>query len=73
MRARVPAAGGTLVLSGGSSSHDELLNTGTWTVTEGTGRFAGYTGAGTYTWRWVQTPLPFGTATLALVGHIEKE
>ena len=73
MRARITAPGGTLVLSGGSSSHDEVLNTGTWTVTEATGRFEGYTGAGTYTWRWTLNPSPFGTATLSLAGHLEKE
>jgi hypothetical protein len=70
MRARITAPGGTLVLSGGSSSHDELSNTGTWTVTESTGRFEGYTGAGTYTWRWTTTPFPFGAATLTLMGHL---
>jgi hypothetical protein len=71
MLARVTAPGGTLVLSGGSSSHDELSNTGTWSVTEATGRFAGYTGAGTYTWTATFAPFP-GTATLRLVGHLGK-
>jgi len=73
MLARVTAPGGTLVLSGGSSSHDELSNTGTWTVTEATGRFARYTGAGTYAWTWTTTPFPFGAATLSLVGNLGKE
>ena len=72
MLARITAPGGTLVLDGGSSSHDELLNIGTWTVTEATGRFAGYTGAGTYTWRWTPSSFP-GTASLTLVGHLGKE
>ncbi len=73
MLTRVTAPGGTLVLSGGSSSPDVDVNTGTWTVTEATGRFAGYTGAGTYTWRWTAEPAPFGTASLSLAGHLENE
>ena len=71
MRTRITAPGGMLVLVGESNSHDELLNTGTWTVTEATGRFAGYTGAGTYRWTATFAPFP-GTATLALVGHLGK-
>ncbi|MDQ3821891.1 MAG: hypothetical protein M3321_01455 [Actinomycetota bacterium] len=73
MRATITASGGTLVLSGGSNSHDEVSNTGTWTVTEATGRFEGYTGAGTYTWSWSVTPPPFGTASLSLVGYLGRE
>jgi hypothetical protein len=77
MIARMSTPDGTLVLDGGANNPGRtstigMTNTGTWTVTEATGRFAGYTGAGTYTWTWVSSPFP-GTATLKLVGHLERE
>ena len=78
MIARMTTPDGALVLDGGAnnpgqtSSSGTFTNTGTWTVTEATGRFAGYTGAGTYTWTWVSSPFP-GTATLKLAGHLAKE
>ncbi len=67
---RMTAPGGTLVLDGGSASHSEELNTGSWSVTEATGRFAQYTGSGTYTWTWSASPPLFGAATLTLAGHV---
>ena len=67
----VTTADGTLVISGGSNT-PQIPSTGTWTVTEATGRFEGYTGAGMYTWVWSPNPSPFGTATLSLAGHLEK-
>ena len=78
MIARMTTRDGTLVLDGGAnnpgqtSSSGTFTNTGTWTVTEATGRFAGYTGAGRYTWTWPSSPFP-GTATLALAGRLAKE
>lgn len=78
MIARITTPDGTLVLDGGAnnpgqtSSIGTFTNTGTWTVTEATGRFAGYTGAGRYTWTWPSSPFP-GTATLTLAGRLAKE
>ena len=76
MIARVTTPDGTLVLDGGSNNDGEfsfgtLINAGTWVVTEATGRFAGYTGTGTYRWTWISSPFP-GTARLSLVGHLEN-
>jgi hypothetical protein len=67
---RITAPGGTLVLNGSSNSDNETMNSGTWFVTEGTGRFARYTGSGTWTWAWA--PSQSRTGTLALVGHLGK-
>jgi len=67
---RITAPGGTLVLNGGSSSDNETSNSGTWSLTEGTGRFAQYTGSGTWTWNW--DPSAGRTGTLGLTGHLGK-
>jgi hypothetical protein len=82
---QVVARGGTLVLlgtagpffapSGSLLPPESAVMTGTWVVTEATGRFAGYTGAGTWSISpatFVPPPQPFGTTTVTLVGHLGK-
>jgi hypothetical protein len=80
----VGARGGMLVLlgtagpffipSGSPFPPESAVMTGTWVVAEGTGRFASYTGAGTWIISRVSgpPPPPFGTVTLTLVGHLGK-
>jgi hypothetical protein len=81
---QVVARGGTLVFlgtagpffapSGSPLPPESAVMAGTWAVTEATGRFAGYTGAGTWIISRVSgpPPPPFGTTTVTLLGHLGK-
>ena len=66
---RITAPGGTLLIGGSSSSDSGTANGGTWTAS-GAGRFARYTGSGT--WTWTDSPDPGWNVTLSLVGHLGK-
>lgn len=65
----IQAKRGTLVLRGGSS--DRWVSppfSGSWSVVEATGRFAGYVGTGSFT---VTMPTPY-RATLSITGRLLK-
>ena len=67
---RMTTRGGTLVLGGSSSSSSGEENGGLWAVTEGTGRFARYTGSGT--WTWTDASDDGFDVTLSLIGHLGR-
>lgn len=67
---RITAKGGTLVLGGSSMSSSGTENGGLWTVSQGTGRFARYTGSGT--WTWTDASDDGFDVTLSLIGHLGR-
>ena len=71
---RISAKRGTLVLSGpGSGNSSNFFEVGPWSVVDATGRFAGYTGSGTYTWMATPSAEPgYVTVTVTVEGHLRK-
>jgi hypothetical protein len=71
---RISKKGGTLVLAGPVSGGFSLdRNVGTWSVVEATGRFAGFTGSGTFTWTSRPTAV-LGSVNVRVVlhGHVRN-
>jgi hypothetical protein len=62
--------GDTLTLFSGNVPDTDFLPSGTWTVTNATGRFASYTGSGTFTVSVTGTPPNDLTETVTLTGSL---
>lgn len=67
-------AGPFFVPSGSPLPPPSAVMSGDWVVGEASGRFAGYTGAGTWSVNPIFGPPPaLGTMTVTLVGHLGKQ
>ena len=62
--------GDMLTLASGFVPDTDFLPSGTWTVTRATGRFAGYSGSGTFTVSVTGTPPDDLTETVTLTGSL---